>query len=275
MPPLLFDYRPSPLRIIDNGHTIQVNYAPGSTVSVAGTRYELVEFHFHKPGEEKISGKGHDMEAQLVHRGKDGKLAVIAVLLDEGNESALIKTLWANLPQTKDKENVVDAVKINALELILATKAITFAGSLTTRCAGVTPMVVLKTPTQLSTDARFAKSYPMNARPCRNSPRGTSGHYSQATRPAQESARRLKAGRAFSRSTLAAAWVRRVTVAARVGAPRLAIPRILARGAPPGPRVRPRPGASRETMLPGRPRWRRADSPSICYAGPRRASRDY
>ena len=68
LPPLLFDYRPSPLRIIDNGHTIQVNYAPGSTISVEGTRYELVEFHFHKPSEEKISGKGHDMEAHLVHR---------------------------------------------------------------------------------------------------------------------------------------------------------------------------------------------------------------
>ena len=53
LPALLFDYRPSPLRIIDNGHTIQVNYAPGSTFSVAGTRYELVQFHFHKPSEEK------------------------------------------------------------------------------------------------------------------------------------------------------------------------------------------------------------------------------
>jgi carbonic anhydrase len=169
LPPLLFDYRPSPLRIVDNGHTIQVNYAPGSTVSVGGTRYELVEFHFHKPGEEKISGKGHDMEAQLVHRSKDGKIAVVAVLLDEGKESALIKTLWANLPQTKDKENVVDAVKINALELIPRDKGYyAFAGSLTTPpCSEDVKWFVLKTPMQVSADevARFAKSYPMNARP--------------------------------------------------------------------------------------------------------------
>ena len=169
LPPLLFDYRPSPLRIIDNGHTIQVNYMPGSTVSVAGTRYELVEFHFHKPGEEKISGKGHDMEAQLVHRSKDGKLAVIAILLDEGKESALIKTLWANLPQTKDKENVVDAVKINVLELLPRDKGYyTFAGSLTTPpCSEEVRWKVMKTPVELSPAqlSAFSEVFKMNARP--------------------------------------------------------------------------------------------------------------
>jgi len=169
LPPLLFDYRPVPLRIVDDGHTIQVNYAPGSTVSVEGKRYELIEFHFHKPSEHKISGKAHDMEVQLVHKGKDGKLAVIAIMLDEGKESALIKTLWANLPQTKDREKVVDAVKINALELLPRDKGYyTFAGSLTTPpCSEDVKWFVLKTPTQISADeaARFARSYPMNARP--------------------------------------------------------------------------------------------------------------
>jgi len=94
---------------------------------------------------------------------------VLAVLLDEGKESALIKTLWANLPQTKDKENVVDAVKINALELIPRDKGYyAFAGSLTTPpCSEDVKWFVLKTPMQISADeiARFAKSYPMNARP--------------------------------------------------------------------------------------------------------------
>jgi carbonic anhydrase len=110
LPSLLFNYKPSPLKIIDNGHTIQVNYTPGSFVTVAGKRYELVEFHFHKPSEEKIDGTGHDMVAHLVHQGPGGKLAVVAVLLDAGKENQLIKTLWANLPKERGKENVVDAV---------------------------------------------------------------------------------------------------------------------------------------------------------------------
>jgi len=47
LPPLRFDYKPSPLRIIDNGHTVMVNYAPGSFLYVGGKQYELKQFHFH------------------------------------------------------------------------------------------------------------------------------------------------------------------------------------------------------------------------------------
>jgi carbonic anhydrase len=169
LPPVLFNYKPSPLRIIDNGHTIQVNYAPGSFVTVAGKQYQLVRFDFHKPSEEKVSGKDHEMAVHLVHADKDGKLAVVAIFLDPGKENALIKTLWSNLPQTKDKESVVETVKINALELLPQDKGFyTFTGSLTTPpCTEGVTWFVLKTPTQISADqiARFAKLYPMNARP--------------------------------------------------------------------------------------------------------------
>ena len=169
MPPLLFNYKPSTLRIIDNGHTIQVNYAPDSWVTVEGKRYDLIEIHFHKPGEEKISGKSYDMSAQLVHRDKDGKLAIVAVLLEQGKENDLIKTLWSHLPQAREKENVVDAVKINALGLLPKNKDYyTFAGSLTTPpCTENVKWFVLKTPTQIASEqiARFARTYPMNARP--------------------------------------------------------------------------------------------------------------
>ena len=167
--PLLFNYKPSPLKIIDNGHTIQVDYAPGSFLSWEGKRYELVQFHFHKPGEEKVDGKGHDMDAHLVHQGPNGKLVVLAIELDVGKENRLIKTLWENLPKEKGKENVVDAVKINAVDLLPENKGYyLYAGSLTTPpCSEDVTWFVLKTPVQVSSDqlARFARLYPMNARP--------------------------------------------------------------------------------------------------------------
>ncbi len=94
LPPLKFDYKPSPLKVIDNGHTIQVNYAPGSSIDVGGTRYELVQFHFHKPSEEKIDGKAHAMVAHLVHKGGDGTLAVVAVLLDKGQGNPTTRAIW-------------------------------------------------------------------------------------------------------------------------------------------------------------------------------------
>ena len=169
LPSLLFNYKPSPLRIIDNDHTIQVNYAPGSFVTVAGKQYELVGLEFHKPSEMKVNGKDHEMAVHLVHQDKQGKLAIVAVFIDQGKENALIKALWSNLPQVKDKENVVEAVKINAVELLPQDKGYySFPGSLTTPpCTENVPWFVLKMPIQLSADqiARFAKLYPMNARP--------------------------------------------------------------------------------------------------------------
>ena len=169
LPSLLFNYKPVPLKIIDNGHTVQVNYSPGSFVTIEGKRYELLQFHFHKPSEEKIDGKGHDMVAHLVHQGPGGKLGVVAVFLDAGKGNALVKTLWDNLPKEKDKEVVLDAVKVNAIELLPSNKGYyTFAGSLTTPpCSEDVSWYVLKTPVQVSAEeiARFGQLYPMNARP--------------------------------------------------------------------------------------------------------------
>src|SRR5262245_20029769 len=103
LPAIKFDYHPAPLHIIDNGHTVQVNYAPGSSITVGGQRYELTQFHFHKPSEERVNGKGFPMVAHLVHKNAEGKLAVVAVLLKQGHSNGLVQALWANLPAEKEK----------------------------------------------------------------------------------------------------------------------------------------------------------------------------
>ena len=170
LPAITFDYKPSPLAIVDNGHTIQVNYAPGSFITAEGKRYELVQFHFHKPSEEKINGKSVDMVAHLVHKNADGKLAVVAVLLKTGQSNKLVEALWKNLPRQKEKETAVEAVQVNAADLLPSKTGAyyTFTGSLTTPpCSEGVTWFVLKSPTSVSKNevARFAKLYPMNARP--------------------------------------------------------------------------------------------------------------
>jgi carbonic anhydrase len=169
LPAIKFDYKPSPLKVIDNGHTIQVNYAPGSSIEVGGARYELLQFHFHKPSEEKINGKAHDMVAHLVHKGADGKLAVVAVLLDKGGANPAIDAIWKNLPKEKEKEAAVATVTVDAAALLPADKGYyTFQGSLTTPpCSEEVRWLVLKTPTKIAASeiAAFGKLYPMNARP--------------------------------------------------------------------------------------------------------------
>jgi carbonic anhydrase len=168
LPAIKFDYKPAPLKLIDNGHTIQVNYPPGSAIDVGGTRYELLQFHFHKPSEEKVDGKAHDMVAHLVHKGPDGKLAVVAVLLDKGGANPVIATVWKNLPKEKEKEASVDTT-VDATALLPADKGYyTFQGSLTTPpCSEDVRWFVLKTPVKMEQGqlAAFGKLYPMNARP--------------------------------------------------------------------------------------------------------------
>jgi carbonic anhydrase len=169
LPAIKFDYKPSPLKVIDNGHTIQVNYASGSSIDVGGVRYELVQFHFHKPSEEKIDGKSHAMVAHLVHKSADGKLAVVAVLLDKGGASALIDSIWKNLPREKEKELLVANVIVDAAKLLPDNRGYyTFQGSLTTPpCSEEVTWLVLKSPVRIAESeiTAFGKIYPMNARP--------------------------------------------------------------------------------------------------------------
>jgi len=137
---------------------------------VEGKRYELVQFHFHKPSEEKINGKSAEMAAHLVHKNADGNLAVVAVLLKTGQSNKLMETLWKNLPREKEKETEVQGVQVNATDLLPAKRAsyYTFTGSLTTPpCSEGVTWFVLKNPTPISKTevVRFAQLYPMNARP--------------------------------------------------------------------------------------------------------------
>ncbi|HEY4071367.1 MAG TPA: carbonic anhydrase family protein [Sphingomicrobium sp.] len=169
LPPLEIDYRPGTLHIIDNGHSIQVNVDHGSSMSVGGHRFDLVQFHFHKPSEEIIDGRQYAMVAHLVHRDSKGKLAVIAVPLKAGEASPLIDTLWRNIPHQKDREVSLHGVTISPGQLLPANRAyFTYMGSLTTPpCTEGVRWFVLKTPRSISIAQilAFGKFYRANSRP--------------------------------------------------------------------------------------------------------------
>jgi carbonic anhydrase len=169
LPVIRFDYKSVPLKIVNNGHTIQVNYAPGSSITVGDDRYQLVQFHFHRPSEERINGKSFEMVIHLVHADSDGKLAVIAVLLQKGQANKTLQEIWARMPKTEGKEQEIPGVQINASTLLPQdTTYYTYAGSLTTPpCTEGVTWFVLKTPADISPEQIdvFAKLYPDNARP--------------------------------------------------------------------------------------------------------------
>ncbi len=169
LPALKFNYNSAPLNVIDNGHTIQVNYAAGSTLSVGSRTYTLKQFHFHHPSEEHVNGRAYDMVAHLVHADAAGHLAVVAVLFTTGQANSVIEQVWKNIPTEKEKPVDVAGVTLNAKDLLPADLGYyTFAGSLTTPpCSEGVTWYVLKSTTSLSTSqlASFAKLYPDNARP--------------------------------------------------------------------------------------------------------------
>lgn len=169
LPPLMMKYNAVPLSIIDNGHTVQINYPAGSTLTVNGITYTLKQFHFHHPAEEHVNGKKYDLVAHLVHADATGNLAVVAVLFSKGAPNPLFDTLWKNLPTEQGKAMNVDSVSINVKDLVPADLGhFHYMGSLTAPpCSEAVTWFVLKTPMTISQEqlAVFAKLYPHNARP--------------------------------------------------------------------------------------------------------------
>ena len=167
--PILFNYEDAPLKVTNNGHTIQVDYAPGSFILYGGVRYELLQFHFHTPAENRINGRVFDMAAHLVHRSAQGRLAVVAVMFTAGREHSMLQPVWSAMPGTRDRTRERLDVAINARQMLPADPAyFSYMGSLTTPpCTEGVQWLVMKTPVEISREqiAHFTALYPMNARP--------------------------------------------------------------------------------------------------------------
>ena len=165
---IVFDYKPSAFNVTDNGNTIEVNVGGGNYITVQGRSFELLQFHFHRPSEERINGKGFEMVVHLEHRDSEGKLAVVSVLLERGKGQNMIQTVWNNLPLEKN-DTVTPAIVLNPGDVLPAAREyFTYMGSMTTPpCTEGVLWLVMKQPVQASPAqmALFARLYPLNARP--------------------------------------------------------------------------------------------------------------
>ncbi|MEJ7597827.1 MAG: carbonic anhydrase family protein [Kofleriaceae bacterium] len=163
-----FHYKPTPAHLIDNGHTIQVGFAPGSTIEIDKHSYELVQFHVHTPSEHAVAGERFPLEVHLVHKDKAGKLAVLGVLYDVGPESPQLAEVWSHWPAKQDKE-VKLRKPFDPNKLLPETRTVfRYDGSLTTPpCSeGVVWNVMRRTMTDSKGHLGvLAAHYKQNARP--------------------------------------------------------------------------------------------------------------
>jgi carbonic anhydrase len=154
--------------IVNNGHTIQVNFGDGSTLNAPGGAYKLVQFHFHRPSEHQINGKTYPMEVHFVHANPAGGLAVVGVLMETGGTNAVFNKIVATMPAAAGPPARADAA-INPNGLL--PRKLTYyrySGSLTTPpCSETVDWLLLTDPVQVGGDdiAAFAKLYANNARP--------------------------------------------------------------------------------------------------------------
>lgn len=161
--PIGVAYQAGGSEILNNGHTVQVNYGAGSGIEVDGIHFELKQFHFHAPSENHIDGVSYPMEAHLVHADKDGHLAVIAVMFEEGEENAALAEIWPSMPAIAGNKQALSS-SFDAAKLLPENRDYyRFNGSLTTPpCTEGVRWLVMKTPVSASKDQLEAFTHVMH-----------------------------------------------------------------------------------------------------------------
>ncbi|MFZ5764403.1 MAG: carbonic anhydrase family protein [Thermodesulfobacteriota bacterium] len=166
---LEFGYRDMPLKVLNNGHAIQVNAGGDSTLRIGPAAYRLVQFHFHSPSENTVNGHAYDMEVHLVHRNEQGQFAVVGVFMEKGRTNPFVQTIWDNIPHAVNQEVEVAGASANAAELLPANGSYyQWSGSLTTPpCSEGVAWYMLKEPVQVSAEQveKFVSVIGANARP--------------------------------------------------------------------------------------------------------------
>jgi carbonic anhydrase len=137
--------------VINNGHTVQVNFKTGNMLVLDSAPYQMKELLFHAPSENNINKKSFPLEAQLIHADNKGNLTIISVMFKEGNANAALDKLWLQL-SNKNGEPAPVKTRVIPSELMPENRSYyRFSGSLTTPpCTEGVRWIVLKTPMTVS-----------------------------------------------------------------------------------------------------------------------------
>jgi len=166
---IVFDYNTSSATVVNNGHTIQIDVIGDNGIMVRGSRFQLLQLHFHHPSEERINHRGFPMVAHLVHKNYMGQLAVVAVLLEVGEANPVINKFWTYMPLGKGDRVAMPPGSFDLSQMLPKDQRYyQFMGSLTTPpCTEDVLWMILKQPVTLSQAQMrmFAQQFPNNARP--------------------------------------------------------------------------------------------------------------
>jgi carbonic anhydrase len=144
LPALGFSYGTKvPLKIINKDApsefgTIRAELTNGGgELTVGGTTYKLLQFHWHTPSEHELNGRKFPVEMHLVHKVLDeesaeyGTLSVVGIFIKAGKENKELNRIFANLPQQPGQERLVPRFNLTKL-LPHGLESYRYDGSLTT-----------------------------------------------------------------------------------------------------------------------------------------------
>lgn len=168
LPVLQWDYRPAPLTLADDRHTVRVRFGAGSSLRIGKERYTLQQFHFHTPGGDQIRGEEFPMAAHLLHKSTSGQLLAVVVLFRRGAENPLLETLLPLIPARPDGDHPIAGHTVDATALLPAQHGYyRYTGSVTAPpCTEGVEWIVLKQPQTVSPAQlqRYRQRYADNAR---------------------------------------------------------------------------------------------------------------
>lgn len=146
-------------------------------ITVDGRSFDLKQFHFHSPSENRIDGRQFPLECHLVHADKDGNLAVVSILFEPGAPNPVLGKAWSAMPaKAGDKAALPAGINVASM-LPDNMDYYRFNGSLTTPpCSEGVWWFVAKKPVSVSQEQvdQFVKTIgyannrpiqPVNARP--------------------------------------------------------------------------------------------------------------
>ncbi|MCB1986606.1 MAG: carbonic anhydrase family protein [Burkholderiales bacterium] len=123
----------------NSGHAVQVNTSNdySGVLKVGEETLPLIQFHFHEPSEHVVGGRHFPAEVHFVHINEDGRIAVVAVAIELGEENTAFQTVLDNTPVVGRESNADTGIQIDPVEFLPKQdhdnlEYYTLAGSLTT-----------------------------------------------------------------------------------------------------------------------------------------------
>ena len=150
---LNINYHGTVTGLTNNGHTLQAVVEGDNQFMVDGTVFELAQFHFHTPSENRIDSQQFPLEAHFVNADDKGSLAVVAVMFDTSEKhNRAMASLLAKIPTKGESVELSEPISISDF-IPKSDHYYRFNGSLTTPpCSEGVRWFVLKAPHRLSTN---------------------------------------------------------------------------------------------------------------------------